>query len=162
MRKLKSVFKLSSQQVFGFPTRSDTNRAVWPKEMARDSDLVSRGSFLSVYAVQPCGYATLFLHMQIACFLMTRLILWKPKIIITQACSCIMQRSLKEMARDSDLVSRGSLLSVYAVQLCGYATLFLHMQNACFLMTRLILWKPKIIITQACSCIMQRSLKAIK
>ena len=49
--------------------------------------------FLSVYAVQPCGYATLFLHVQKAGFLMTRLIIWKPK--ITQACSCIMQRSLK-------------------------------------------------------------------
>ena len=56
----------------------------------------------------------------------------------------------------------GSLLSVYAVQSCGYATLFLHMQKADFLMTRLILWKPKINITQACSCIMQRSLKALK
>ena len=79
-----------------FPTRPDTNRAVWPKEKARGSDLGSSGSLLSVYAVQPCGYATLFLHMQKADFLMTWLILWKPKINnITQACSCIMQRFLK-------------------------------------------------------------------
>ena len=46
--------------VFGFPTRPDTNRAVWPKEMARGSDSGSSGSLLSVYAVQPCGYETLF------------------------------------------------------------------------------------------------------
>ena len=66
------------------------------------------------------------------------------------------------MARGSDLGSNGSLLSVYAVQPRGYATLFLHMQKNDFLMTWLILWKPKINITQACSCIMQRSLKTIK
>ena len=51
---------------------------------------------------------------------------------------------------------------MYAVKPCGYATLFLHMPKADFLMTRLIMWKPKINITQACSCIMQRSIKAIK
>ena len=78
--------------VFVFPTRSDTNRAVWPKEMARGSDSGSRGSLLSVYAVQPCGYATLFLYMQNAGFLMTRLILWKPKINNTQAIKMIIFR----------------------------------------------------------------------
>ena len=70
--------------VFVFPTRSDTNRAILRiKEMALGSDLGSIGSLLSVYAVQPCGYATLFLHMQKADFLMTRLTLWKRKINIT-------------------------------------------------------------------------------
>ena len=64
VRKLISVFKLSSQPDFGFPISSDTKRAVWPKEMARGLDLLSRWSLLSMYAVQPCGYATLFLHMQ--------------------------------------------------------------------------------------------------
>ena len=78
--------------MFGFPNRSDTNRAVWPKEMARCSDSGSRWSLLLVYAVQPCGYATLFLHMQMAGFLMTRLILWKPKINIMQAIKMIIFR----------------------------------------------------------------------
>ena len=85
------------KMVFGFPTRSDTNRAVLPKEVVRGSHLGSRGSLLSVYAVQSCGYATLILHIQKAGFLMTRLILWKPKINITQACSLIMQKSLKAL-----------------------------------------------------------------
>ena len=45
-----------------------------------------------MYAVQPCGYATLCLHMQNAGFLMTRLILWKPKINNTQAIKMIIFR----------------------------------------------------------------------
>ena len=49
----------------------------------KGSDLGRSGSLLSVYAVQPCGYATLFLQMQKSGFLMTRLISLKPKINIT-------------------------------------------------------------------------------
>ena len=45
---------------------------------------------------------------------------------------------------------------MFAVQPCGYANGFLLMQKKNSFL------KPKIIITQACSCLMQRSLKAIK
>ena len=112
MRKLISVFKLSSLvsvstkadyvPCYNFATTRE-NRSLGvrpgltkPSCMAYGDGLGSRGSLLSVYAVQPCGYATLFLHVQkVGFFLMTWLILWKPKINITQACACIMQRSLK-------------------------------------------------------------------